>query len=289
MSGSRPRRAAAATRTPRGFFSRGWDYAGSDEFPVDWEMLCEHPDQLEEGFGDVLAYEGYLPKYPKNPFQQGSEAGPFGIDAYSSDFSQWAGYGGREGKLMINIGWWGEAPQLMLSGSTAYAKASIVQTMQNHVPGNFYYHPRWADGATNRAHLEHQAALYPGVTLPCRPVRPPLDDSADVLEHVVAGYDLFATGSPRTKGQDYDNSCLLGRDHIWRTGYATLGQERNPWVRAGDYAVDNDSTTADYDERPYSDGVHDFFVIHLGAGMDKKTGKPGYQKSTDQSTTPADT
>jgi hypothetical protein len=27
---------------------------------------------------------------------------------------------------------------------------------------------------------------------------------------------------------------------------------------------------SDYDERPFSDGVADFIIIHLGSGMDKK-------------------
>jgi hypothetical protein len=57
---------------------------------------------------------------------------------------------------------------------------------------------------------------------------------------------------------------------MWRTGYLTLGQERNPWVLDGDYG----GTVNDYDERPYSDSVPDFYIIHLGSGMDKKISDP---------------
>ena len=66
--------------------------------------------------------------------------------------------------------------------------------------------------------------------------------------------------------------------HYFRTGYLTLAQEANPYV--GDNAPDPDNggfdgnTTGDYDERPYSDSVPDFYIIHLGSGLDKKVGNP---------------
>jgi hypothetical protein len=87
----------------------------------------------------------------------------------------------------------------------------------------------------------------------------------------VAGYDLTALGSERTKGQDLDDSMddTEGAKY-WRTGYLTQGQERNPWTTAGMWG--NTSQVDDYDERPFSDGIPDFIIIHLGSGMDKKVG-----------------
>ena len=241
-----------------------WDYYGSPTCSPTWNMLMDEPDQLESAFGDTLSFEGYIPKYPKNPFQQGHNAFKFGTDAFGTNFSQWGAFGGKEGKLMINIGWWGELPEMMLfaSGDTENTEMYI----QNHVPGNFFYHPRYSDGVTNYGHNYYQCDYSGGVVQPSN-FAPPLNDSADVHSIDVAGYDLFALGSQRTKGQDVDTYVSAwGNDHTFRTGYPTLAQERNPWIEAGgDY-----ENVGDYDERPYSDGFPDFYIIHLGAGMDKK-------------------
>lgn len=249
-----------------------WDYYGSPNVTPSWGMMISAPDQLESAFGDTLSFEGYIPKYPKNPFAQGHNSKKFSLDAFGTNYTSWGALGGRDGTLMINIGWWGELPELMLfwSGNNA-GQGTTDMTIQNQVPGNFFYHPRYSDGVTNYGHNVYQLDYHTTADLPPASwnVLPPLDDSADVHSIDVAGYDLFATGSQRTKGQDVDTvlappDCY--DDHTFRTGYATLAQERNPWIEdGGDY--DN---VGDYDERPYSDGFPDFYIIHLGAGMDKK-------------------
>jgi hypothetical protein len=137
-------------------------------------------------------------------------------------------------------------------------------------PGNFFYHPRWGDGVTHTGHLVYQTNARTGGEGSWHGegaggFPPPLDDSLEVASLDVQGYDLTAFGSSRTKGQDLDTSLLLGSWHQWRTGYLTLGQERNPWVTTGLFP-----NSGDYDERPFSDSVPDFFIIHLGSGMDKK-------------------
>ena len=153
---------------------------------------------------------------------------------------------------------------------------NTADTIKNEMPGNFTYHPRWADGTTNHGHLVTQAPFNQDSNYPSgAPIEPPLDRTPasctpQVSSLDVAGYDLTALGSPRTKGQDLDNSLISGGIHQFRTGYLTLGQERNPWVQAGDY----NGTTGDYDERPFSDSVPDFYIIHLGSGMDKKIADP---------------
>jgi hypothetical protein len=87
----------------------------------------------------------------------------------------------------------------------------------------------------------------------------------------VAAYDLTAFGSPRTKGQDLDVSTgypdATNYVNAYRTGYLSQAQERNPWVGAG---VAPYNAAHDYDERPFSDSIPDFYIIHLSSGIDKK-------------------
>lgn len=235
-----------------------WDYQDGN-----WDDLVQ--GEGESPFGDTLAFEGYMPKYPGNPFAQGTRADrTFGLDAIESNwnFDAYGCFGGDDGTKMFNMGWWGTEPQLVMfnDGNTS------DDLIKMEFPGNFYYHPRWGDGVSHTGHLNYQVAhsdhnswhgdAYQGV---------PLDDQGEVSSLDIQGYDLTAFGSSRTKGQDLDQSLKLGDWHQWRTGYLTLGQERNPWIQAGDFP-----NVGDYDERPYSDSVPDFFIIHLGSGMDKK-------------------
>jgi len=142
------------------------------------------------------------------------------------------------------------------------------------LPGNFTYHPRWADGATNWAHNQIQKPYNPGswfneTSGSNPPLSGGLSDSRLVASLDVSGYDLTAIGARNTKGQDLDKavfSSLWGVPNpVARTGYLTLGQERNPWVRAGMYP-----SVGDFDERPYSDSMPDFIIIHLYSGIDRK-------------------
>jgi prepilin-type N-terminal cleavage/methylation domain-containing protein len=242
---------------------------------VSWSSWRDDPENIQETFGDALAYESYMPKYPTNPFQYGIIAertfGIIGMDAWR-DF--W-GFGGRSGKLMFNTGWPGEMPFYLYPWSDFGSATKPEYVLRNEIPGNFYYHPRWADGITNRGHLRYQKGQSPANsrdycpgswTLGSPMGNPPLDDSAGVSTLDIIGYDLTAMGAPPTKGADVDTSLKYGNQHVMRTGYLTLGQEKNPWVRNVTYPTVND-----FDPRPYSDGTHDFCIIHLYAGMDKKT------------------
>jgi prepilin-type N-terminal cleavage/methylation domain-containing protein len=236
-----------------------WDYGDTG-----WQQLKD--GDVPMAFGDTVEFEGYMPKYPGNPFSQGTRADrTFGLDALSWNFDSYACFGGDDGTKMINMGWWGNLPQLVMFNDGTTSDDMIKMEF----PGNFFYHLRWGDGITHTGHLEQQrAAVDPGGWQPWygeQSIGPPLQDFDEVSSLDVQGYDLTAFGSSRTKGQDLDTSLLLATWHQWRTGYLTLGQERNPWVQAGDFPG-----VGDYDERPYSDSVPDFFIIHLGSGMDKK-------------------
>jgi len=249
-----------------------------------WNDMVNNPDNLQASFGDSLEYEGYLPKYPGNPFQQGTSAQrTFGLDAIHWAFHPFFCFGGRDGNKMFNLGFPGEyfLYQEFLNGNTDPRELYKLE-----IPGNFTYHPRWADGVTNSGHYRYQrgdndsgtnfnnaanngnGAFAPG------PDGPNLDDARKVASLDVQAYDLTALGSARTKGQDLDNSVkgIFNPNHGFRTGYLTLGQEKNPWVTANLYG-----TNKDFAERPYSDGIPDYIIIHLSSGLDKKVGNVSEQ------------
>ena len=246
-----------------------------------WTELRDHPEDITETFGDTLAYEGYMPKFPTNPFQYGIIAertfGTTGADFWK-DF--W-GFGGRTGKLMFNTGWPGDIPFQLYPWADFGSQNKPEYVLRNEVPGNFYYHPRWNDGATNLGHIFYQRGQHsppsPGDSNPGTFLytnisyiwTPPLRDPDMVSNLDTIGYDLIAYGAAATKGSDMDNSIKYSNQHLFRTGYITLGQEKNPTVTNAQYGL------GDYAQRPYSDGVHDFIVIHLMSGMDKKPGNAG--------------
>jgi type II secretion system protein G len=240
----------------------GWDYQD-----VTWNDL-ERNEDLFAGFGDSLAFEGYLPKYPKNPFLIGDARIIYAHEWIGSSLNYFGAWGGYDGSHTINFGWWGEMPELMF-----LVVATEEEALQNMHPGQFYYHPRFSDGITNQGHCVYQAQYNDGIYPPSGGN----DDSADVNSLDVAAYDLSAWGSPRTKGMDIDTTIprpYSGIDvQAWRTGYFTLGQERNPYVgpngNEGDFAGFG-TPADDFDERPFSDSIPDFFIIHLTSGLDTK-------------------
>jgi hypothetical protein len=144
--------------------------------------------------------------------------------------------------------------------------------------GQFVYHPRWQDGVTNAGHLWRQQQAVSGAFQannwfdfgwnPAPQMTGPQFDQSDVSSLDVAAYDLTAFGSPRTKGQDLDTSTSPnGTQNSFRTGYLTQAQERNPWIKA---ATAPYNVASDYGERPFSDSIPDFYIIHLSSGIDKK-------------------
>ncbi|MCB1220467.1 MAG: type II secretion system protein [Planctomycetales bacterium] len=238
-----------------------WDYNDTA-----WGNLTQQTD-IDSGFGDTLEYEGYMPKFPRNPFQVGSSSKVFGIDALSTNYQDHACFGGYDGDLMWNIAWFSEGPQYMFFSAPDY------EPVRTEYQGNFAYHARWSDETTNHGHFLYQVPYHSDATSMPPEMTPPLGnaDVQNVASLDVAGYDLTALGSERTKGQDLDDSMedSVGAQY-WRTGYLTLGQERNPWTTSGMWG--NTTQVDDYDERPFSDGIPDFLIIHLGSGMDKKVG-----------------
>jgi type II secretion system protein G len=257
-----------------------WDYTDTD-----WTHVRD--GDVASAFGDTISYEGYMPKYPTNPFQVAKKATTFSlaglnITSAAGQYGAWSCYGGKDGRKMWDLAeGFGEMPQIVEWPDQA-------ESIDQDLPGNFCYHPRWGDAVTNFEHNMCQAVYNDGSW--CKDanqlrdfVGAPTDPSDDEINSLdVAGYDLIARGSPRTKGQDLDTALppiqvgfANSAPYYFRTGYLTLAQERNPYVGPdapeGDY---NGSAPDDYDERPYSDSIPDFYIIHLGSGMDKKVANP---------------
>jgi hypothetical protein len=168
---------------------------------------------------------------------------------------------------MWNSGYDSEYTQVMQWNQRSEADANILE-----IPGQFSYHARWQDGVTNHGHQLFQIPYNEGSFIAPQGL-PPLTDEEDVASLDVAGYDLIAFGSPRTKGQDLDNSLTYtgafgGPVHANRTGYLTLGQERNPYVTDGLYP-----NVQDYDERSYPTRCMTI-SSSTWAVVDKKVGNP---------------
>jgi len=247
--------------------------------------LAELKDaDLQQGFGDTLSYEGYLPKYPGNPFVNGKAKQQFSWEFWDTTNNGTAGLGGFDGTCMFNTGFHQDAPMLYKFVPPTGSGANYTAL---DLAGQFYYHPRFQDGVTNAGHLNRQktavTSAFEATTWaqyafdPMAPNAPGFDEG-DVSSLDVAAYDLTAFGSPRTKGQDLDASTgYPGAAFInaFRTGYLTQAQERNPWMAAG---VAPYNVLKDYDERPFSDSIPDFYIIHLSSGIDKKI-----QNETDRS------
>ncbi|OGK12366.1 MAG: hypothetical protein A2Y63_03465 [Candidatus Riflebacteria bacterium RBG_13_59_9] len=219
-------------------------------------------------YGDSIAYEGYISSYPTNPFLSLKARTNHGEGSI-----QWAGWtvfrgcGGRDGRSMFNVGWAGEAPYYI-----AYeGDGEPVDVIKFEFPGQFYYHPRFSDGACNADHFTAQYNSTGGfgggnfVTACGASARPAL-----VWSHDVAGYDLLAYGDPKTEGLDIDYPGYSGsKTYGWRTGYLNNTNEPNPYNPSGRPGAPYFEGT--YETHRVADGIPDYYIIHLSSIQDAKT------------------
>ena len=210
-------------------------------------------------FGDTLAYEGYMPQYPQNPFLTDKAVIIYGRDSVQwASWIPWRGCGGVMGRNMFNLGWSGEGPSLM-----AYdIDGEPDDSLKFEFPGQFYYHPRYSDGANNADHFTAQANQ---VSIGTNHITQGLGASAqpgDVWSHDVSGYDLLGYGDPSTDGMDIDYPITGGswyKDYAKRTGYLNNVSEPNPYNAANNY-----------EPRTVPDGIPDYYIIHLSSSQDAK-------------------
>jgi prepilin-type N-terminal cleavage/methylation domain-containing protein len=210
-------------------------------------------------FGDAVQFDGYLTSYPNNPFLTKKAVIIYGEDsAQWGSWTPWRACGGRSGRSMFNIGWSGEGPSLM-----AYdIDGEPDNSMKFEFPGEFFYHPRFGDGADNASHFAAQSQTVFG-TASCHVTNIGASVRVGMVwSHDVAGYDLLGYGDPSTTGMDVDYpipAVSWYKDYAKRTGYLNNVPESNPYNAANNY-----------NPRTQPDGIPDYYIIHLSSSQDAK-------------------
>ena len=248
---------------------------------------------------DPLLFFGYLAQYPKNPFSR-RDAGMWNADFIGK--TQMTGqfpYGGHHGDIMFDLGFgWGDAPQtdfvLYMTEGLEEIDQDIVSDPDLDAPGNFYYHPMFADGIPVYFHA--QAIL--------EKLSDPTGTNMarwGIASEDVLGFFLYGYGAPGDRdsivegGQDLFNRMLPGvplgnpayppelsqfapnigkichsadasnQDLSQSTGYSSV--EYDPYTAAFPDGIDpmNPSILT---LKSGSDGVQDWVIICVTAGSD---------------------
>jgi len=224
------------------------------------------PGDIEDlYYGDPLCFEGYLTKFPRNPFVGDSQAFFFGANGASGGWppngANYAGAGGADGKLMFCLSLYGEG--VILTRVETNTDTEVLR-----YPGNFWYHPRFQDEGTNAEHMYRQGqdTEIGWANVASARFGGSIDTQYDIMAHDVSGYDLGAVGSAGTAGMDVDYTCSGPySNNRHRTCYIVHGQERNPyWAKQAD--------NEEWGQFTQSDGIPDGYIIYLNGGLDAKPG-----------------
>jgi len=244
---------------------------------------------------DPLLYFGYLAQYPKNPFAR-RDAGMWNSDLIGK--TQMTGqfpYGGHHGDIMFDLGFgWGDAPQmdfvLYMTEGLEEIDTEIVSDPDLDAPGNFYYHPMFADGIPVYFHAQ---AIIAKIS----------DQSVNMARWGIAsedvlGFFLYGYGAPGDRdsltegGQDLFNRmpgsikdgnpnfppeltqfgdvivhhANTGNQHKSQaTGYSSV--EYDPYTGAFPDGIDPMEPSI-LTLKSGSDGVQDWVIICVTAGSD---------------------
>jgi len=255
---------------------------------------------------DPLIQYDYLKHYPVNPFQKHNNtiwSGQRNLDPESpgimtdlTKLREWErkqtgmlGIGGRYGDLMFDVAWGlGDCPQTdwIAHDVDNDDPDGSIDSIDNDAEGNFYYHPRFADG---RSVAEHK---YPDPSDPLT-LNGRTELGFEPLESQdVNGYVLYGLGSARSKGRDYfpahtsvyspeylrgDESSWKGRfvmtygagwgSYTCQTGYSAseedpLASGGNPLIRKRDWSGLRKSSPAGPDGKP------DWFIVDVSSTVD---------------------
>jgi hypothetical protein len=236
---------------------------------------------------DALLLYNYLTQYPENPFARKDRQGQFGaFNPYQFNPLAWGGF---YGNLMWDLGLaQGEWPWIdFWQGIDPANHRSRYGPPNLDVPGNFYYHPLFADGqpvATHKWALVDYNGNDGSNSSPGRMI----------FSHEVTGYILALTGSVDTRGIDATH-CALANAYAWvffdgtglhvaPSGY--FSNEPDPiasqWTGSGitrsctgttsqnsfsPFAVNSGDETGPAGSGP--DGNPDYFIAILFGGLDR--------------------
>lgn len=160
-----------------------------------WRAIPSSPDP--QTLMDPLILFGYLDKYPANPFAKSETHGFAALVSNREGTSPGIfPYGGIRGDIMFDLSFgWGDTPQteFFALGDESNDPNAIDPALD--APGNFYYHPLFAD---LQPVYMHYAAAYEVAELG----RNPADfESFGIRAHEPDGYEIYGYGmSSRARG-----------------------------------------------------------------------------------------
>ena len=224
--------------------------------------------------GDQLIMEGYMMQYPKNPFSGRNQINWYGKNSMPSGGAgsvayYWAYSGGESGRCTFNISAVGYDTVLSSLCSDGNPYDLILD-----FPGTFFYHPRYSDLGTAHEHNQVQGQSVGSRLGKFASAQVSSEYMDQMASHDVNGYDLIAFGSSMSPAKDLDypvpglawgGGCPGGQENRLKTGYLTGGGERNPY---GGALMPSLGDT--YAEMTEPDGIPDFMIITLNAGIDKR-------------------
>ncbi|MEO7993884.1 MAG: hypothetical protein ABI743_05755, partial [bacterium] len=254
--------------------------------------------------GDPLLVYSYLSEFPKNPFAR-ADSGLWNGDAIgTTNLRGLFPYGGGDGTKMFDLSFgYGDAPQ------TDYVLYSVEQLEESETntysdpdldaPGNFFYHPTFADGLPNYYHVVAVSeGLLSGGTSG-------VANSIGIVAEDALGYFLYGYGAPGDRDSFVENGQDVfrrfpggtsstgemnfpaefktfhsdtGANYIWHnsggdnqksvqtSGYNS--QEFDPYSWAFPDGI-NPADPSQTVTKSGSDGVNDWSIITVAAGADQ--------------------
>ncbi|HYE77243.1 MAG TPA: type II secretion system protein [bacterium] len=252
--------------------------------------------------GDALLVYGYLSEYPKNPFARADSGLWNGDPIGNTNLRGLWPYGGGDGTRMFDLSFgFGDAPQ---TDYVLYSIEGLEEQEPNKysdpdldAPGNFYYHPTFADNIPNYYHVLAIAQGFQGNNDTANRMGIVSEDAlgfylygygaaGDKDSLVENGQDVFRRfpgGTNTSQETNFPDSFKqahqdLGAEYIWHnaggdnqrsvqtTGYNS--QEYDPYADSFPDGIDpNDPGTTV--TKSGSDGVNDWVIIVVCAGCDQ--------------------
>jgi type II secretion system protein G len=261
---------------------------------------------------DPLIQFSYLAEYPENPFAK-RDSGMWNASFIGgTEMTGRFPYGGLHGDKMFDLGFgWGDTPQTdyVLYTTESFEEAdddgqNIFADPDLDSPGNFYYHPMFADMLPVYVHyVANYNAVYnpsgtPGQTFSAYGITGDeavgyylygYGQSGDRDSNIEKGLDIFnrmPEGGGTSSGQKFvnitalmsdfglagtlelDSSCSQNQNRVETTGYPSA--EYDPWTAAYPDGINPNDTGLNL-LKSGADGILDWVIIEVTGGADVKS------------------